>query len=125
MDFWSNFINYLKGVDLKLLPVVLILMLLDILTGTIGAFKDKDFKSTTFREGLFKKLLEVILIVVGYLLDYTLTFNYIGVSCMYLIIGMEAYSIVIENMGDYIPLPDWLKTIINDLKNGEVKNDKD
>lgn len=119
---FNEFIEYLRSVDLKLLPVVLIIMLLDILTGTIGAFKDKDFKSTVFREGLFKKLLEIVLIVVGYLLDYTLSFNYIGVACMYLIIGMEAYSIVIENMSGYIPLPEWLKEIIEKLKNGEVKD---
>lgn len=123
MDMFTLFIEYLKTVDTKLIPVVLVFMLLDIITGTVGAFKDKDFKSTVFREGLFKKLLELILIVVGYLLDYTLSLKYIGVACNYLIIGMEAYSIVIENMSDYIPLPEWLKEIIEKLKNGEVKDE--
>lgn len=121
MDFMSQFIDYLRSLDLKLLPVLLIAMLLDIITGTLGAFIKKDFKSTVFREGLFKKLLELVLVVVGYLLDYVLTVNYIGTACMILVIGMELYSISLENMADYIELPQWLKDIINKLKNGEVK----
>lgn len=97
-------------------------MLLDIISGTIGALIKKDFKSTIFREGLFKKLLELVLVVVGYLLDYTLSVQYIGQACMILVIGMEAYSVVIENMSGYIDIPQWLKDILEQLKSGEVKN---
>lgn len=122
MDFMTKFIDYLKNIDLKLLPVLLIVMLLDIISGTIGALIKKDFKSTIFREGLFKKLLELVLVVVGYLLDYTLSVQYIGQACMILVIGMEAYSVVIENMSDYIDIPQWLKDILEQLKSGEVKN---
>lgn len=123
MDFMTKFIDYLKSIDLKLLPVLLIVMLLDIISGTIGALLKKDFKSTIFREGLFKKLLELVLVVVGYLLDYTLSVQYIGQACMILVIGMEAYSVVIENMSGYIDIPQWLKDILEQLKSGEVKND--
>lgn len=122
MDFMTKFIDYLKSIDLKLLPVLLIVMLLDIISGTIGALLKKDFKSTIFREGLFKKLLELVLVVVGYLLDYTLSVQYIGQACMILVIGMEAYSVVIENMSGYIDIPQWLKDILEQLKSGEVKN---
>lgn len=122
MDFMTKFIDYLKNIDLKLLPVLLIVMLLDIISGTIGALIKKDFKSTIFREGLFKKLLELVLVVVGYLLDYTLSVQYIGQACMILVIGMEAYSVVIENMSGYIDIPQWLKDILEQLKSGEVKN---
>lgn len=124
MDFLTKFIEYLKVIDLKLLPVLLICMLLDIITGTLGAFIDQDFKSTVFREGLFKKLLEIVLVVVGYLLDYTLSVQYIGQACMILVIGMEVYSIVIENMSEYVPLPEWLKNLIEQLKNGEIKGNE-
>lgn len=116
MDFMTRFIDYLKTLDLKMLPVLLIAMLLDIITGTIGALIKKDFKSTVFREGLFKKLLELVLVVVGYLLDYVLTVSYIGTACMILVIGMELYSIVIENMAEYIDIPQWLKDILEQLK---------
>lgn len=122
MDFMERFIDYLKSLDLKMLPVLLIVMLLDIITGTIGALLKNDFKSTIFREGLFKKLLEIVLVVVGYLLDYTLSVQYIGDACMVLVIGMEMYSIVLENMADYIEIPQWLKDIIESLKNGKSGN---
>lgn len=122
MDFMTRFIDYLKSLDLKLLPVLMIVMLLDIITGTLGALLKKDFKSTVFREGLFKKLLEVVLVVVGYLLDYTLSVEYIGTACMVMVIGMELYSIVFENMAEYIELPDWLKNIIDGMRKGEVKD---
>lgn len=122
MDFMTRFIDYLKSLDLKLLPVLMIVMLLDIITGTLGALLKKDFKSTVFREGLFKKLLEVVLVVVGYLLDYTLSVEYIGTACMIMVIGMELYSIVFENMSEYIEIPDWLKNIIDCMRKGEVKD---
>lgn len=122
MDFMTRFIDYLKSLDLKLLPVLMIVMLLDIITGTLGALLKKDFKSTVFREGLFKKLLEVVLVVVGYLLDYTLSVEYIGTACMIMVIGMELYSIVFENMSEYIEIPDWLKNIIDGMRKGEVKD---
>lgn len=124
MDFMTRFIDYLKTLDLKMLPVLLIAMLLDIITGTIGALIKKDFKSTVFREGLFKKLLELVLVVVGYLLDYVLTVSYIGIACMILVIGMELYSIVIENMAEYIDIPQWLKDILEQLKSGKVNNNE-
>ena len=117
----NELINILESVDKTRLTLACICMLLDIITGTIGALVDKDFKSTIFRQGLFKKLLEIVLIVVGYILDYTIQVDYIGIACIYLVIGMEAYSIIIENASQYIPIPEWLKTIIEDLKNGNHK----
>lgn len=122
MDYMVEFIEYIKSLDLKLIPVLMIVMLLDIITGTIGALLKKDFKSTIFREGLFKKLLELVLVIVGYLMDYTLSVNYIGNAVIVMVIGMELYSIVFENMTGYLDVPEWLRKLIENLKNGEVKN---
>lgn len=119
----QEFIEYLKNIDTKLFPVLLTFMLLDILTGVVKAFMEKDFQSTKFREGLFKKTLEAVICLVGYLLDYTLNMSYIGNACVLLIIGMEAYSIVVENVSEYIPMPQWLIEIIDKLKAGERKED--
>lgn len=122
MDYMVEFIEYIKSLDLKLIPVLMIVMLLDIITGTIGALLKKDFKSTIFREGLFKKLLELVLVIVGYLMDYTISVNYIGNAVIVMVIGMELYSIVFENMTGYLDVPEWLRKLIENLKNGEVKN---
>ena len=107
-----------------LLIVISVLMLLDIVTGVIGALINKEFKSTIFRQGLFKKVYELLIIVVGYILDYTLGLTYIGVALSFMIIGLEAYSIVIENAGNYVPVPEWLKDIIERLKAGEKQKEE-
>lgn len=117
----KELIHILESVDKVRLALACICMLLDIITGTVGALINKDFKSTIFRQGLFKKLLEIVLIVIGYILDYTIQVEYIGSACIYLVIGMEAYSIIIENASQYIPIPDWLKEIIENLRNSNHK----
>ena len=96
--------------------IILILMVLDVITGVVKAFLDKNFQSTIFRQGLYKKVYELIIILVGYILDYVLGLNYIGEALIFMIIGLEAYSIVIENASEYVPIPSWLKQIIEKLK---------
>lgn len=107
----------LQNISKGLTICVGVLMGLDILTGTLKAFLEKNFNSTTFRAGLFKKMLEFIVIVCGGVMDYVLGVNYIMTACYYLIIGMELYSVLIENMSDYIELPTWLTSIIETIKN--------
>lgn len=94
-----------------------ILMGLDILTGTLKAFIEKKFSSSNFRVGLFKKMLEFTVILCGGVMDYVLDVNYIMTACYYLIIGMELYSVLVENIGDYLALPTWLTNIIDTIKN--------
>lgn len=99
-----------------------ILMGLDILTGTIKAFIEKKFASSNFRVGLFKKMLEFVVILCGGIMDYVLNVDYIMTACYYLIIGMELYSVLVENVGEYIELPAWLTSIIESIKNkGDVE----
>lgn len=117
-----NFINDLY-IRADFIIIILILMILDILSGVIKAFIDKEFSSSVFRQGLFKKVYELIIIIVGYILDYVLQLEYIGITLSMMIIGLETYSIVIENASTYIPIPDFFKNIIINLKEGEKKHD--
>lgn len=94
-----------------------ILMGLDILTGTLKALIEKKFTSSNFRVGLFKKMLEFTVILCGGVMDYVLNVDYIMSACYYLIIGMELYSVMVENIGDYLELPSWLTSIIETIKN--------
>lgn len=113
----EKLLDLCAGVDKGLLVILVIIMGLDILTGSIGALLKKEFKSNVFREGLYKKLMEIVIVIVGYALDYVLAVEYIGKACIYLVIGMECYSVVIENAGQYIPIPEWLKNLIEGLQN--------
>lgn len=106
-----------------LIIVLMIVMLLDVITGVIGAFINKEFNSTTFRQGLFKKVYEIILVLVAYIIDYVLKVDYIGTALLTMCIGLEIYSIVIENISKYVPVPEFLKNVISNMKEGE-QNDK-
>lgn len=95
-----------------------IFIVLDIVSGLIKATIEKQLNSTTFREGLLKKLLELILCVVGFGLDYALDVIYIGKSVLIFTVGMEGMSIL-ENAGKFIPLPQKLKDILQKLNDEE------
>lgn len=112
-------ITKVLNIYMDLIVIAIGLMMLDIITGVVGAFVKHQFDSTTFREGLFKKVYELIIILVGYVLDYVLELDYIGKALNYMIIGLETYSIVIENASEYVPVPDWLQAIIEGLKSNK------
>ena len=98
---------------------------LDMITGIIKAFKEKDFTSSVMREGLFHKCGSILCILFGWLVDYAQGFIDIGVSlpvataiCSYICL-MEVGSII-ENVCLINPniLPDKLKAYFSKLANG-------
>lgn len=92
-----------------------VMITLDILSGIVKAVIAKDLKSSIMREGLLKKVLELIVVVVAFACDLLLGVKYIGNIVTVAFIGMEGLS-VLENAGEYIPLPDGLKSILEALK---------
>lgn len=99
----------------KALIIVSIAILLDVITGVIKATINKNLKSSEFRIGLMKKILDFVLIVIGFSLDYLLELTYVGQAVLYSIIAMEFYS-VFENISEYIPIPNILKTLLDGMK---------
>ena len=100
------------------LIVVSIAIILDMLTGVIKACLDHKLSSSEFRNGLLKKVLDYVLIIVAFCLDFLLKVNYVGDAVLYSLIIMEFYSVV-ENVELYIPLPNALKKVMNSLKEKE------
>lgn len=101
-------------------------ILLDLVTGLIKAFKNKEYTSSIMREGLYHKAGSVLCILFGVLVDYAQTIVDLGVSvpitltiCGYIIL-MEVGS-VIENLCAINPeiLPDKLKSYFAKLSGGE------
>lgn len=97
-------------------------ILLDLLTGIVKAFKEKNWSSTVMREGLFHKIGSVLTVVFGIMVDYAQTFVDIGVTipmasaiCGYIIL-MEIGSII-ENVCVINPeiLPDKIKAYFEKL----------
>ena len=100
------------------LIVVSIAILLDMLTGVIKACLSHQLSSSEFRTGLLKKVLDYVLIIVAFSLDYLLGTEYLGNAVLYSLILMEFYS-VIENVELYIPLPEALKKVLSSLREKE------
>lgn len=122
---FTDFIRYLVEQDHRFLIVFFILVILDMLTGVINAVLKKELLSSEFREGLMKKILEWFLVILGYSLDFALELTYIGHGVIYALIVMEAYSIL-ENIQDYVPIPDFLKKFLaacKESKDGGVKDE--
>lgn len=74
-------------------------IVLDLITGLIKAFKEKNYSSSVMREGLFHKAGSIAVAVFGVLIDYAQSYVDIGISipvagilCSY-IITMEMGSI--------------------------------
>lgn len=91
-------------------------ILLDMITGLVKAFKEKNYTSTIMREGLFHKAGSIMVIMFGVLVDYAQTFLDLGIEvpvavslCVYICL-MEIGSII-ENVCKINPdiMPDKLK----------------
>lgn len=124
VKYYWGIIN--KGGDKMCYLLTFGFIILDMITGLVKAFKEKNYTSSIMREGLFHKCGSIICIVFGILVDYAQTFIDIGVSvpvaltiCGYIIL-MEIGSII-ENVCIINPqiMPDKLKSYFIKLSNGK------
>lgn len=97
-------------------------ILLDLITGLVKAFKEKNYSSSIMREGLYHKVGSVLTIGFGFLVDYAQTIVDLGVTipvatsvCVYIVL-MEIGSII-ENVATINPdiLPDKIKSYFKKL----------
>ena len=97
------------------LIIVGVFICLDIITGLLKAVLEHSVCSTKMREGIVHKCMELIIIVVSYCLDILIGGSGISTATVLFLVGMEGISIM-ENVGNYIPLPDVIKSVLNSLK---------
>ncbi len=103
--------------------VMSIAIMLDIITGVIKAIMEHDLKSSKFKQGLLKKSYDYILVVIAFCLDYLLKVNYVSNVSLYALIAMEFYS-CLENLREYVPIPNALETALNVLQEKESEETK-
>ena len=110
----------LLSLNTSAITVLSVAVLCDIVTGLVKATLNHDLKSSKFKDGLLKKSLDYILVVIGTSLDVLCKTSYISSACIYCLIAMEFYS-VLENVREYLPLPELLIKILDMLqKKGEI-----
>lgn len=100
MEIWT--------VNEKMIIAVLVFIVLDFLTGWLQAVKNGNFRSSVMREGIWHKVGEILIIVIGIACEFFIPWMGVELSvpivkglCIYLYI-MELGSII-ENMGEMFP----------------------
>ena len=115
--------------ELWVLFIPLGLMAIDVLTGIVKAWAHNDFQSAIMRAGLAKKAGEIMILVVGELISYGLMLPNVIMNCIsFYIIFMETMSIL-ENADELgIPVPKFVKDVINNvddtLQHGDKKEEE-
>lgn len=94
----------------------LILIILDVLSGVIIAWKNNDFKSAKMRTGLSKKFGELVYVLVGILAKFALNTDLILYFTVGYICLMEISSLL-ENCDKLgVEIPDKIKEKLNNNK---------
>lgn len=116
------FIYLLGGFDVALISL-LIVMVLDYITGIIKAIKNKKLSSKIGFTGILKKIAILCLVALAVVIDHlTGESGFIRTMIIYYLVANEGLSII-ENLGEIdILVPEFLKEKLEQLK---PKNDED
>ena len=125
VETFQMFQEYFYSADVKFIYFLMILMLVDIVTGFAKAFKNKDLWSKTSLKGTAKKTLIFCIIILSNVIDMILNLNgaLVTMTVLYYI-AHEGLSIV-ENCAEMdvlVPeqIKEKLKVISDDKNNKEV-----
>ena len=111
MDNLINNIQFTNTLWAILAPMILIII--DVLTGIVIAWKNNDFQSTKMRAGLSKKFGELVYVLVGILTKYALGTELILYFTVGYICIMEISSLA-ENCDKLgVKMPEKLKDKLN------------
>lgn len=120
IDILTNF-HFVNEAWVLVTPILL--MTVDIVTGTVYAWSSKTFQSKRMRSGLSKKVGEISILVIGEVLSFSL-----GLP-RYIMSGISAYIILMELMSVMenadkmgAPIPKSIKKVINNV-NDEVNHE--
>ncbi|MDU1348254.1 holin family protein [uncultured Clostridium sp.] len=115
---------FFGGLDMAL-RTLLLLMVLDYITGLICAGKDNKLSSSIGFKGLGKKMLILIIVAVGVSVDNISGTNGIIRSLViFFYASMEGISILENATRAGVPIPDKLKDMLIQLKEGNKKEIK-
>ena len=105
--------------EIWLVVIPVILMVIDILTGYLSAWKMKEIKSQKMRDGVSKKVAEICYIVIGFVLRFATGATTIAYFISIYIMYMELVS-VFENADKLgVPIPKFISDKLNNNKNKE------
>ncbi|APH23135.1 phage holin family protein [Clostridium botulinum] len=116
---------FFGGLDMAL-KTLLLLMLLDYISGLICAGRDKTLSSSAGFKGLTKKIIILIIVGVGVSVDNATSANGIVRSMViFFYASMEGISILENATRAGVPIPEQLKDMLIQLKEGNKKEIKE
>ena len=99
-------------------------LILEVVSGVFNAIKKKELNSTAFRNGLYGKIGYFIYIALAFLIAIMLEMPLILQATLIFIIGSEGVSIL-ENIAEAgLPVPSFLKEVLEKIKEKGNKGDK-
>jgi toxin secretion/phage lysis holin len=114
--------QYLGGWDV-LLSTLVTLVILDIITGVIKGVINKNLSSSISFKGLMKKILIFFIIAMCVALEKIALLGDTPIREMAITFYIFNESLsIIENLGEYLPIPDKLKDILIKLKGDDPIN---
>ena len=115
-SIWTSFIYLVGGFDVAFKSLIII-VIIDYLTGVLNAIKKKKLNSKISIWGIVKKLLYFVMVALAVIVDrITGTDGTIRNLVIYFLIANDGISIL-ENMGKMgVPIPKKLKDILEQLK---------
>ena len=113
-----SFIFYITGGQDKMMNCLLILMLVDYISGILKGIIKQDLNSKIGFKGLLKKLIMILVIVLAYQIDILLN-NKLALKTLMIgvLISNEGLSILENTSICGVPIPDRLKTVLEQYKN--------
>ena len=110
----EDFRTFIYSGDINLINILLLLMLIDVITGLIKAVKDKNLWSRKSLFGYARKILVFLIITVANLLDLLMNMNGTLVLATVTFYILNEVLSITENAGQLgIPLPDKLLEVIS------------
>lgn len=101
-----------------------IVMCADFLTGVMTGYKSKTLSSKICTDGLFRKFMILIYVMIGHHLDVLLHVEYIRMGVCYMYATGEVLSIFENGVKLGVPIPEPIKKALDILNNkGETSNE--
>lgn len=116
----TGMILYLFGDFDQMLKVLVILIVLDWITGLLTALYNKKLNSDVGFKGIIKKVFILITVIVSSIMQFIIKLPIRDIVIMFFIIN-ESISIL-ENIGVVIPVPIQLKNILEQLREDNIHN---
>ena len=117
LELIKEVVFHFFGNDMNLLTTLLTLQLFDVITGYINALRNKDIKSNSFVNGIFKKILCITAIMVTSIIDKYISYDGKMLVLSYTYFIFYEILSIIENYNKLdIKFFEKIKTIIEDNK---------